>query len=207
MPIVEEYRRIVARLENRPELPALRPEYVWHPGLDAEIAKLPLAELAGDRPDDAANAQALIAALHLWNDSLDAAHMLVQDLTASTGSALHGIMHRLEGDYGNAKYWFRRAGDHPAWHGLQSRAARWLQEEKSGGRLPGGTIGDALNAIATQGMWNPYLFTDAVAMTAGGNGSGAASGTGSAQAGREVLEHLQGLELSSFIRYLESRLE
>lgn len=203
---VGEYRRIVAQLENRPALPALRPESVWHPGLDAGVASLPLSELAGDRPEGAANAQALVAALHLWNDSLDAAHVLVQDLSGSTGSALHGIMHRREGDYDNAKYWFRRAGDHPAWHGLQSRAARWLREEQAGGRLPGGAIGEALNAVAAQGAWNPYLFTDAVAMAVGGSG-GATNGAGSAEAGLEALERLQWMELSSFIRYLESRLQ
>lgn len=197
MTIGEQYRRIVAQLENRPDLPGLKPEHVWHPGLDAEIADLPLAELAGDRQDGAASAQALVAALHLWNDSLDAAHELVQDLNGATGSALHGIMHRLEGDYSNAKYWFRRAGDHPAWHGLQSRASAWLREAEAAGKLSNGQVDQALRSIPAQGMWNPYLFTDLVAMTADRSGDDASIG---------ILEQLQHQELTAFLRFLESRL-
>ena len=53
------------------------------------------------------------SALHLWNDSLSRCHALAQDIPDSTGSYLHGLMHRREPDYENARYWFRRAGSHP----------------------------------------------------------------------------------------------
>lgn len=194
----ETYERITNRLRNRPHMPALLPEHAWHPALDEEIAALPAARWAGERTDGAASAQALKALLHLWNDSLDAAHDLVQDMETPTGSALHGIMHRREGDFANAKYWFRRAGDHPAWHGLQARASEWLQEEGAAGRQAPGSIGEALRTIAAQGIWNPYLFTDAVAMTVteGRHDEAALS----------ALEQLQWLEFSAFMRFLESRL-
>lgn len=39
----------------------------------------------------------------------DAAHNLVQDEPGMFGSLLHGYLHRIEGDMGNASYWYRRA--------------------------------------------------------------------------------------------------
>jgi hypothetical protein len=53
------------------------------------------------------------AGLWLWFDYLDESHAISQKIPTSSGSFWHGIMHRRELDYGNAKYWFRRAGSHP----------------------------------------------------------------------------------------------
>jgi len=65
------------------------------------------------------------------------AHEIAQNDESELGNYWHGIMHRLEGDYGNAKYWFRKAGDWPARLGIRpnqltDRMARGdddLQEE------------------------------------------------------------------------------
>jgi len=38
------------------------------------------------------------------------AHDLVQDAGTGIEAYIHGMIHRLEGDYWNAKYWFRNAG-------------------------------------------------------------------------------------------------
>lgn len=40
----------------------------------------------------------------------DAAHDLCQDVPGTAGSWIHAWLHRQEGDYGNACYWYSRAG-------------------------------------------------------------------------------------------------
>ena len=58
-------------------------------------------------------ARACLAALWLYHDFLDESHRISQSVHGREGSYWHGIMHRREGDYANAKYWFRRVGAHP----------------------------------------------------------------------------------------------
>lgn len=54
------------------------------------------------------------AALYLRHGALDACHKIAQQVESSNGSYWHAIMHRKEGDFDNAKYWYRRAGQgHP----------------------------------------------------------------------------------------------
>ena len=41
----------------------------------------------------------------------DAAHELVQQYESdATASWIHAVLHKIEGDLGNAHYWYRRAG-------------------------------------------------------------------------------------------------
>jgi hypothetical protein len=40
----------------------------------------------------------------------DGAHALVQDETSAEAAWVHAYLHRVEGDLGNAGYWYRRAG-------------------------------------------------------------------------------------------------
>ena len=40
----------------------------------------------------------------------DAAHKLVQDQSSADAAWVHAYLHRVEGDLGNAGYWYRRAG-------------------------------------------------------------------------------------------------
>jgi hypothetical protein len=42
---------------------------------------------------------------------IEPAHEIVQDGTMPLASYLHGVVHRLEADYWNAKYWFRQVQD------------------------------------------------------------------------------------------------
>ena len=51
----------------------------------------------------------LEAALHILNQDLPAAHFLVRHMQAAPaheGMFLHGILHRVEGDYDNARAWY-----------------------------------------------------------------------------------------------------
>ena len=57
----------------------------------------------------------LAAAVWLYVDDLDRAHDLVQALHTPTGSLWHAVLHRREGDFSNALYWYRKAGHHPAY--------------------------------------------------------------------------------------------
>ncbi|MEO1236913.1 MAG: hypothetical protein AAFX76_09020 [Planctomycetota bacterium] len=56
----------------------------------------------------------LVSGLWLYVDDLDRAHAACQALETPTGSYWHGVVHRREGDFSNACYWFGRAGEHPA---------------------------------------------------------------------------------------------
>jgi len=41
----------------------------------------------------------------------DAAHQLVQQYESdATAAWIHAVLHKLEGDSGNSRYWYRRAG-------------------------------------------------------------------------------------------------
>lgn len=61
---------------------------------------------------DRAFARLCRSALLLHHDCLDESHAISQEDESPTGSYLHGIMHRREPDFFNAKYWLRRAGEH-----------------------------------------------------------------------------------------------
>ena len=70
------------------------------------------------------------AGLWLAFNFLDESHTISQDLDTPTGSYWHALMHRREGDFSNAKYWFHRVGKHPVAELLQPEAeqlgwARW----------------------------------------------------------------------------------
>jgi hypothetical protein len=60
--------------------------------------------------DSPSEAEALARALALlesgaWRD----AHVIVQEQRSPLAAWLHGIVHTLEGDLDNARYWYRRA--------------------------------------------------------------------------------------------------
>jgi hypothetical protein len=44
------------------------------------------------------------------HDDWEGAHSIAQDIDTPAGSRIHGYLHWVEGDLGNADYWYRRAG-------------------------------------------------------------------------------------------------
>lgn len=41
----------------------------------------------------------------------DAAHAIVQSATDRLACLIHAYLHRVEGDFNNARYWYQRAGE------------------------------------------------------------------------------------------------
>ena len=72
--------------------------------------------------------------LLLW-DFLDDSHEISQTMEGKgsprTADYWHGIMHRREPDAGNASYWFRRVGPHPAFDHLGTQLIAWMSELKA----------------------------------------------------------------------------
>jgi hypothetical protein len=107
------YGIAVAELLSDSVIPPLGPGKP-NQAMRGKLAELTAEKLAGNQKIiDLRAAQACIAGLWLWHNFLDESHGISQEIETAEGSFWHGIMHRREPDYGNAKYWFRRVGAHP----------------------------------------------------------------------------------------------
>jgi hypothetical protein len=132
------YARLVVRGDGWPParamLSALRPESL----LTAPVRS------AGD-------ASALLAGLWLWHDWLDESHTISQAIETPTGSFWHAILHRREGDFSNAKYWYARCRHHPALSAVAT-AGRTVVDRTTEKRLE----------RLVRGEWDPSAFVDVV---------------------------------------------
>jgi hypothetical protein len=168
---------IIDSFLDTPELADLGPGPRAHrqPAADLERA-LKKEDLALPQPD-------LIHALVLlWHDHLDEAHTLAQDVPTPDGSFVHGILHRREPDYGNAKYWFHRVGQHASFPEIARRASA----------LPATDSERALLGRFCRGeTWDPFAFIDCCQEQAK---------PGAAQ--RLFLQRVQKTEFSALLRHL-----
>jgi hypothetical protein len=108
----------------------------------------------GRKPVDLDMARCCLAGLWLLFDFLDESHAISQEIDSPSGSYWHGIMHRREPDYGNAKYWFRRVGEHEIFAPLRDEAARIIQSEYPTGEAP------AVRFLTEGASWDAYRFVD-----------------------------------------------
>jgi hypothetical protein len=96
--------------------------------------------LAGETALTAQGVALVRGALYYAIDALDPGHRIFQDEPSDLGSYWHGMMHRREGDFDNARYWFRRAGKLAFFNQLHREA------------------GEHSEIISRQVNWDPYLF-------------------------------------------------
>jgi len=86
---------------------------------------------AAPAPDLAAPLAALWwAAKGNW----DRAHGIAQDQAGAEGAWVHAYLHRVEGDLGNAGYWYRQAGKPVAADSLEIEWERMVSELLGAGR-------------------------------------------------------------------------
>ena len=124
----------------------------------------PTTACAGQQVIDPSSAACCISGLWLLHHFLDESHLVSQDISTSSGSFWHGIMHRREGDYSNAKYWFRRVGDHPVFSQLADACQRQLSEDSK-----------ELAALPIEaGNWDASAFVDMCESAVRGDREGSA---------------------------------
>ena len=81
------------------------------------------------------------AGLFYYHNALEDSHQQAARDEGDTAAYWHGMVHRREGDFENARYWMRRAGEQPGFREMQSRS------------------GDGSPHMARQPNWDPFLFT------------------------------------------------
>lgn len=138
-----KYSDLADRIFLQPDLlQSLAPSQPLNYDLPSRIQKADEATLLGGLiVKDSAAAEMVRGGLLYAVDALDPAHRIFQEQKSDLGSYWHGMMHRREADFDNARYWFRRAGRLPFFPRLH-RAA-----------------GEEWALGARQADWDPYLFT------------------------------------------------
>lgn len=107
---------------------------------------------AGQKIVDRSAARCCLAGVWLLHNFFDESHAISQEIETPDGSYWHGILHRREPDYGNAKYWFRRVGTHPIFPALAAEARREAQAEPA--------LDPAGSYLAADSAWDPLRFVD-----------------------------------------------
>jgi hypothetical protein len=109
------------------------------PELITFLRNADLAQLGGYNPSVVPLVRSLLL---LTAGDLERAHLLVQEASNADGTYIHGIVHRTEDDFDNARYWFRRTAVHPAAPEIYRKAAANSPR------------------VASRATWDPIWVTD-----------------------------------------------
>lgn len=95
----------------------------------------------------------------LWHGHWEEAHGIAQSREGERDfDLLHAILHRGEGDFANAGYWFRSVGKHPCYAALERALAE---------ALPAGSM---RSDLLPEGRWSPSAFIAMARGQRGGDG-------------------------------------
>ena len=128
-------------------LPSLGPQ-TRKASLSIEQCEAKTTETLQNADANESSAKLVLSAALLWHDHLDESHSISQSIHSPDGSYLHAIMHRREPDYSNAKYWFHKVGNPPAYIQLKERTKTPLANS---------TVSEL-----TRGKWDPFAMLDVV---------------------------------------------
>lgn len=68
------------------------------------------------------------AGLWLWHDFSEAAHRIAQVIETPAGAFWHALLHRREGDFANAKYWYAQCRGHVSLATIGAQVADLLRD-------------------------------------------------------------------------------
>ena len=170
------------------------------PGVQSLVELNPhLDQLLSPTPLPLVRQELMRCAILLWHDHHEVAHEICQQIETPDGSWLHGILHRREPDYGNARYWFHRVGRHPGFSMLADHVNFFLavsEREQQPEKFLQPPMGELFHPVAArlvpQGQWDPFAFVAACEEAAGRSGSAAQ---------RECLRQIQKLEFEVLLEY------
>ena len=174
MPALQIFRRLL-QTPTSPELgpgprAGVEPLRALQSRLDEALAGQKVSQPVAD---------SLRAVVLLWHDHHEPAHALVQDGATADASYVHGILHRREPDYGNARYWFQRVREHPAFEKLAAEVGKLLSGHPA-----------LRSQLLPNGTWDSFAFIDACEEAQGGGDEG------------EMLRRVQEVEFRVLLEYL-----
>ncbi len=135
---------MMMKLATREDVPLVGPSRIWDPAISGSLTQIPLKDLFSSRVKNLPAAQGVVCGLLLLNDDLAGSLKMSQTITSPWGPYWQGLMHRREGDFSNAKYWFRAPGKLPVFKALAEEVRTFHAE------------------VLDQEDWNPEKFTDHV---------------------------------------------
>ncbi len=174
LPLLEP-QRVAAYPKAVRKLIQAADRYEYGPGVPrlavrAALEELDSRQIVGQKLLDETAARACLAGLWLLHNFLDESHKISQTIHDTNGSFWHGIMHRREPDYENAKYWFRSVGSHPVLEQLAGRLIQWHETDNLAEQMRVHATGTALppadalqnlaQCVVRRSTFDPLAFVD-----------------------------------------------